>query len=342
ELTRGEAERVRPCVGAGYCLDRIYGGRETFCVQNVSTGRELTLTPRIAPAPHTRRAVVVGGGPGGLEAARVLALRGHRVTLLEAQARLGGQVQLAAAGAWRTDLIGVTDWLAAEVAALGVDVQLNTLADSDTVRALTPDAVVVATGAAPADPLGLALPTVWDALAGHVRPDGDTLIYDSVGEHAALSLADRLSAAGLFVTVVTPDRHAGRGLGGQNAPVYLRNLANAGVEIVTDQALVDVTTKGNQCVAHLRHAFARTQHTRRAQTVIADFGSSPVTELFEALVPAATNLGEIDPEAMVRMAPQPADAHPDGRYLLLRVGDALAPRDIHAALLDANRLARAI
>lgn len=342
KIERGEAARIRPCVGAGYCLDRIYAGRETLCQHNVSTGRETSLSPRLGHAETARRAVVIGGGPAGLEAARVLASRGHAVTLFEAQARLGGQILLAAKGGWRKDIIGIADWLASEVERLGVDIQRNRYVEMEDILALDPEVVFVATGSVPSDPFELELPNVWDALSGQFRADGETLIYDSVGEHAALSLADRLASEGVPVTFVTQDRLAGRGLGGQNSPVYLRNLENAGATIVTDRALVGVSASGNGLSAHLRHAFTRQTSERAFKTIIADFGTTPVTDLFEQLAPHSRNLGEIDPASMADLVPQVETQNPAGAFLLVRVGDALAPRDIHAAILDANRLARVI
>ena len=101
KLQRGEEDRIRPCVGAGYCLDRAYAGREVFCTHNVSTGRELNFPHEITAASVPIKAVVIGGGPAGMEASRVLALRGHEVILFEAGERLGGQILLAARASWR-------------------------------------------------------------------------------------------------------------------------------------------------------------------------------------------------------------------------------------------------
>ncbi len=149
KLERGEADRIRPCVGAGYCIDRIYGGRDAFCIHNVSTGRELTLPHHIAPAETPLRVTVIGGGPAGMEAARVSALRGHKVTLFEAGSRLGGQILLAARTGWRKDMIGIADWLAGEIEALGIDVRTSRFIDGPEVLADAPDVVLIATGGTP-------------------------------------------------------------------------------------------------------------------------------------------------------------------------------------------------
>ncbi|MBI1383588.1 MAG: NAD(P)-binding protein [Rhizobiales bacterium] len=346
KIMRGEENRIRPCVGAGYCGDRIYVGRDALCQHNVSTGRESWLPSRIERAATPLGAVVVGGGPAGMEAARVLALRGHRVTLLEAGSRLGGQILLAAKGGWRKDLIGIADWLAAEVENEGVDVRLDTYAEVDDILALEPDVVIVATGGVPETSLALGgqefMLTVWDVLGGQAEARGETLVFDAVGGHAALSAADRLSSEGVKVVVATSDRHIGRAINGNNAPVYLRNLGRAGVSIMTDVALVGLERDGNRLRALLRHAFTREIEARTFDTVVADLGTRSVTDLSDALSERSRNFGEFDYEALATLRPQPVGENSDGIFQLYRIGDALTARDIHAALLEANRLCRVI
>lgn len=206
--------------------------------------------------------------------------------------------------------------------------------------------MIVATGGVPETDLaeggGEHAMTVWDALGARHRPAGHIVVADVTGGHGSLSLADALAGTAEALTFVTADRHAGRALGVQNVPVYLRNLVSAGAVILTDRALVGIRRQGNRFVARLRHAYTRRIEDVAADMVIADSGVRSVTDVFDDLRDRSANLGEVDHEALVAIAPQELVANPDGAFRLFRIGDALAPRDTHAALLDANRLCRVL
>ena len=145
---------IRPCVGATYCLDRIYEGGEALCIHNAATGREATMPHVIARSDGPpKKVVVVGAGPAGLEAARVAAERGHAVIVLEAAAQAGGQVRLAAQNPRRKELIGIVDWRAGRTASGSASrSRYDVWAEADDVLALAPDVVVVATGGLPQNP----------------------------------------------------------------------------------------------------------------------------------------------------------------------------------------------
>ncbi|MDX1608985.1 MAG: NADH:flavin oxidoreductase, partial [Halofilum sp. (in: g-proteobacteria)] len=223
KVAAGQEDRIRPCVGAGYCIDRIYEAGEALCIHNPATGRERELPQAIEPTDGPRRkVVVVGAGPAGLEAARVCAARGHEVVVFEAADRAGGQVALAAVPERRRELIGVIDWRLAELEHLGVGIRYNTYAEADEIRAESPDIVIVATGGLPNTSFLQAgedlVETTWDVLGGHFDAAGEILLYDDNGQHPGLTCAEYLVRDGAALELVTPDRQAGQEIGGTNAP----------------------------------------------------------------------------------------------------------------------------
>ena len=342
KVMRGEEERIRPCVGAGYCIDRLYQGGEALCLHNAATGREQTMPHVIAPAAVQKRVVVVGAGPAGLEAARVSASRGHKVTLFEAGQRPGGQVAIAAKAPRRKEIIGIIDWLVAEVERLGVELQTGVFAEPSDVQALNPDIVVIATGGIPnpgfftgADDLAT---TTWDVLSGQVAVGDHVLFYDDEGGTEALSSADFVAMKAKSLEVVTPERVHGVDVGGLNYPAFYKALYQAKVTTTLNLRLKALRRDGNQIVASFHNAYDKSTVERRVDQVVACHGSLPADGLYFDLKAGSRNRGEIDHAALIACQPQPIASNPAGSYQLFRVGDAVASRNIHAAIYDSLRL----
>ena len=345
KMMRGEEERIRPCVGAGYCIDRIYIGGDALCLHNPATGRERTMPHVIEPGPGPRRKiVVVGAGPAGLEAARVSALRGHEVVVFEAASEPGGQIVLAAKAAWRRDLRGIAEWLAAEVERLDVTVHLNRYAEVADVLAEQPDIVIVATGGVPniewLDGAEHAV-SVWDVLGAQVEPGAEVLVFDDHGDHQAPSTVEFLASRGSSVELVTPDRMSAHDIGASNFPVYLESFYAKGVKLTPDHRLRRVERDGNSLRAVLRNEYSDAEVTRRVDQVVVEHGTLPAAGLFHDLAPRARNEGEIDLDALIAGRPQTLVSNEAGNFMLFRVGDAVAGRNIHAAIYDSLRLCKA-
>ena len=126
---------IRPCVGATYCLDRIYQGGEALCIHNAATGRELSMPHDIAVAAEKKRIVIIGTGPAGMEAARVAAERGHSVTVFEAASEPGGQIRLTARSPRRAEMMSIINWRMEQCAARDVEFKFNVFAEGDDVTA---------------------------------------------------------------------------------------------------------------------------------------------------------------------------------------------------------------
>ncbi len=354
KITEKREQDIRPCVGMGYCVDRVNQGKEMLCGHNPATGREQALPHNIekdsaldrARNIPPKKAVIIGGGPAGMEAARVFATRGFNVTLFEAANRLGGQIVLAARGQTRRQIWGVADWLITQLEQLNVTIRTNCYAEAEEVLAETPDIVIVATGGVP-EPLTIvggehALGS-WDVLYGE-KLSGDVLLFDDHGDHQAGVVADVLAHSGAQVHFVTPERATLHELGPTNSSVVHRDLYQAGVIFYTNLDLIEIHKEVDQYHVTLQNILTKQKLMQTVNHVVVENGTMANLEVYETLKPQSRNSGEIDINALaegVVKFPNPESTrinHLEGGFDLVRIGDAVSSRNIHAALYDALRI----
>ena len=346
KILRGEEDRIRPCVGANYCLDRIYQGGMALCLHNPSTGRELEQPHEIERTDAPRRVTVIGAGPAGLEAARVASARGHAVTVHEAAPHPGGQIRLTAQTPRRREMLNLIQWRMDECERQGVAFRFNSFADAETVLADAPDAVIVATGGLPhVEVLGEGnelVVSAWDILSGDASPGRNVLIYDDAGDYPALQAAEKLAEAGAKVEIVGRDRAIVPEVMAMSLTPSLRILQALDVTFTPAWRLDAVRRDGNGLTAVLGSDYGPTRRERAVDQVVVNHGTRPLDELYFELRPGSSNLGEVDYEALIARRPQTVARNPEGAYQLFRIGDAVSARNTHAAIYDALRLARTL
>ena len=314
----GHATDIRTCLSCNQeCVGRMGLNRWLGCIESPRTGRESVPLP----APRRRSTVVVvGGGPGGLQTAVTAAERGHRVVLFERLDRLGGQVQTAASVPARAEFLDIARNLIVNARRAGVELRTGTEADLDRIRAESPDVVVVATGARPARPWWAGdhprVVDVRDVLEGRAHPGGEVVLVDELGFHQATSTAELLADRGCRVEIVTNGMVVGQDLGitldleTWNVKAHARGIAQS-VDLVPMGAAV--ADDGEGVVLSLQHHPTGTDVRRVCDWVVCSVHQVPEDDLWRA----------------VRDAGLPVH----------RVGDCVAPRRAHAAVVEGHRVA---
>jgi 2,4-dienoyl-CoA reductase-like NADH-dependent reductase (Old Yellow Enzyme family)/thioredoxin reductase len=345
KIMAGREDDIRPCVGATYCLDRIYLAGEALCIHNAATGREQTMPHRIDILTETKkRVVIVGAGPAGLEAARVAATRGHTVIVFEAAPDAGGQLLLAARAKRRREMIGIIDWRMAQCESAGVTFHFNQYAEVEDVIANAPDAVIVATGGYPElDKLESGnelLTSSWDIISGAVSPRGKVLLFDDAGNHTALQAAEAIASTGSELEFVTAERILSPDVGALNLTPYMRTLQPLGVTFTLCQRLQSVVRSGTNLTATFSSDYGDTAVERTVNQVVVEYATRPMDDLYFELKPHSVNLGAVDHGALIAGTAQTIRSNPDGKFQLFRIGDAVSSRNVHAAIYDALRLVK--
>lgn len=311
----GRLEDIRACIGCNQaCIGHFHKGVPISCIQHPETGREVSYGD-LPPADPPRRVVVVGGGPGGMKAAAVAAARGHRVVLLEAGAQLGGQALLAQALPGRAEFGGIVTNLAREMALAGVEVRLNTQASVETLDAMAPERILVATGGVPRWPKAMELSEdthvtdAWSVLRGEANLGSRVVIADWRGDWVGLGLAEMLAASGRQVRLAVSAIAAGEGLQSYVRDTMLARAVRLGVEVIP--------------YARLFGADADTVYFQHIAT-----GEALVLEGMDSLVLAQGQEAEHGLLDALQAS---------GLKHVIGLGDCLAPRSAEEAVLEGLR-----
>ena len=314
----GRVEDIRPCIGSVQgCIGRTGGYGGIGCIYNPVIGREQDLA-ELAPAKTKKSVVVVGGGPAGLEAARIAAERGHKVILFEKKAVLGGQIVPYARASGRGDFGAIVLWLEAQVRKLGVDIRLGVEASIDSVLAEKPDAVIVAAGSEPKMPEIPGAETgivafVDDVLTQNIDWGNKVMVLDQDGFHQGPAVAEFLVDQGREVEIITDLYSIGEDIDHFNKPLVYKRLLSKGVVVTPNTEVREIREE----TVVLKNVYSEEERGVEGVTTLVYAGQRTAQDsLYKQLKGSVSQL--------------------------LLVGDAQAPRKIHDAILSGHMAARKI
>jgi len=280
KVKEGRYDDIRTCMMCNQgCTDRLIGRRAVSCSINASVGKEAESA--ITRAETIKKILVAGGGPAGMEAARVAALRGHKVTLAEKADRLGGQVNIASVPSHKQELARIMDYLPAQIKKLGVDIRLGQEATAEMIADENPDAVVIATGAQPLIPdiTGIGAEnviTAWDVLSGKSAPGQKVVVIG--GGSVGSETAEYLAASGKEVTIVEMLGKICMDMSTTIVPFFMPLIEQHGVTVLTNHRLAAVTPKGVVLIDENDE-----EKTAQADTVVLAVGAVQGNKLAESL-----------------------------------------------------------
>ncbi len=286
----GRLNEIRRCISCTRCIDEA-SEPATFpytpmCSINPVIGNELRWKEQFKPADIPKRVVVVGGGLAGAEAARVAAMRGHQVTLLEQGKRLGGQLLIAAKSPGRDDFEDQVYFEENEMARLGVDVRLETAANIDTIKSLAPDAVVIATGSVPRLPNdipGIDLPHVvqgWDVMQGKAATGDRVAVIAQEDYYETPAVAEFLADRGKQVEVFHKSVHLGTEIARYSIGMVLKRMEQCGVKVHPNLILNAVQADGFELVSSWGD---KTYREQGFDSIVLVYGSVPQHDLYDQL-----------------------------------------------------------
>ena len=345
KLINKEEEKIRPCVGATYCLDRIYEGKDTLCIHNPATGREMSMPHLLKKkVSGLKKIIVVGAGPAGLEAARVCSEQGHSVTVFEASDKPGGQINLITRSKRRKDMAGIIDWRINICEANKVKFNFNSFASKEEILSEKPDIVIIATGGIPnTDILNEGsdlVASTWDILSGNVNIEDDVILYDDGGNYPGLQAAEMISSETSKLEIVTPERFFSPDIGGMNFVPYGKNFYEKNVKISLNSRVKSVFRKGNRLGVKISSDYSDLTFEKETSQVIVEHGTSPVDDLYFELKDQSKNLGQVDYKSLIKGLNKEIIKNKKGDFFLFRVGDAISSRNIHAAIYDSLRICK--